>query len=826
MPVVSFAAPPPRPRVLRRPRLLGQLHTALDRPMTLVAAPPGTGKTTLVADWVNGGRGFGSLWFNLDGRADQPDLLCSDLAEQLAPLCNGAARRGARAGVGNRLAEQLARCGPNGDHVVVLDDAQELTSRPVWDELSRLAAASPEWLHWVVVTRADPPLRLQRLLLQGRMAQLRVADLAFDVDEAAALMNWFGLDLPLEALRRLVRWSEGWAAALCLAARAMAPEDPGSRPWEHLGASEAMALELLVEEVLDRLNPADRRFLLHTSVADVIVPDLAKALTGNQGAADQLRRLARAGTFLLDVDADGSRYRYHALMATLLRAKFHDEAPTDAQAVTAAAADWYRRHGHADDAERHAIRAGDWTLVGQVRAARCVRTLVESGVINANHGATVPPSATEHDPALQLLAAMDAIGRGDRRTVERLPIDRAAGNGDPLDPTVVMLGEVVAIERDRLLPPGAGRDPASRGLPVDDDVAESALRSYLDLREAELLLAAGCADVRERLDQLTRGEEVAEWTRAEAEALLAVLGVANGDPSLARTLRARLDEGRWRQTTVWLHVAAAAAHSLRGERAGLVECAERIARDDRRHSSWLADQCARVVIAAAALRPPYSTPTLAPPPVGVPTSMAITLGIVEVVDHAGRTEVVGGPLEASIAAGRRALADGSTRRLGDSLAPWRDGLPGGGHPRSLVELHVLVAIDHLLHERNDLAHRWLERAIDLATPHGTWAPLIARRDELQRLFDLHGGELNSRHPALVEAMDGARASPRRPITALTGRECAVLHYLPTLMSNEEIAAELGVSVNTVKTHLKTIYRKLGVTRRRDALLLARQFELL
>ena len=230
----------------------------------------------------------------------------------------------------------------------------------MWHDLNRLAVASPPWLHWIIVTRADPPLGVQRLQLQGRLAQVRVTDLAFDVEEATAFMAWFGLDIPADAVRGLVRWSEGWVAALCLAARTMLSEGVETRPWERLGASESLVLDFLIEEVLDRLTPADRRFLLRTSAADLLTPELAALLTGNTMAGERLHRLERAGTFLLQVDSSGNSYRYHGMMAALLRARLNDQMPTEARNLVSTAARWYSEHGYLDEAERHALRIGDW----------------------------------------------------------------------------------------------------------------------------------------------------------------------------------------------------------------------------------------------------------------------------------------------------------------------------------------------------------------------------------------------------------------------------------------------------------------------------------
>ena len=195
----------------------------------------------------------------------------------------------------------------------------------------------------------------------------------------------------------------------------------------------------------------------------------------------------------------------------------------------------------------------------------------------------------------------------------------------------------------------------------------------------------------------------------------------------------------------------------------------------------------------------------------------MALGIVETIDRQGRACAIGGSLEHTIAVARRALADASLRQLDGCLAPWRDVTTHAQeHPRSVVELNVLIAIAELRHERETSALEWIDRAIALAAPAALWGPVRARERELRVLLERHSWELGASNSAAVEMLDNLRADHAPSVAALTDRERVVLHYLPTLMSNTEIAAEMLVSVNTVKTHLKSLYRKLEVTRRSEA----------
>ncbi|HEX3087590.1 MAG TPA: LuxR C-terminal-related transcriptional regulator [Ilumatobacteraceae bacterium] len=825
----TYAPQTTAPRALRRFRLTEQLDRSCHGRITLVCAPPGTGKTTLVADWVASRPDRLALWFDLYGVANEPEAF----REQLTRTLERAGLTSDRQLFGiTPLAQVLDRGDIGSDIVIILDDAQDLTDRDAWHDITRLATTSPPWLHWIIITRVDPPIGIRRLQLHGHLAQIRVADLAFNVAETDALMLWFGLELPADAVRRLARWSEGWAAALCLAARTMQSENIDTRPWERLGESESVVLDFLVEEVLNHLSTQDRRFLLRSSAADLLTPELAAELTGNARAGERLHRLERAGTFLLEVDPSGSRYRFHGLMAALLRARLNDEIPSEVRHLTSTAAHWYSDHGYLEEAERHAIRAEEWSLVGQLRAKRCADHLISTGGLISglrNLPSTIPAS----DPAIHTLAILDAMRRNDRRTVEQLASTVLGSSEAPaLTPEVLLLTQMVSVEQSRWIPDTA--DPLARSLGTEivhdsqDPSSRGALSAYVALRDAESLIAnQRLEEGRRTLDEIVKMNDASDWTRRDAEAILAVIDVAAGDPRRATSISRVQLVNASNDGAMWLNVAAAVAHSLRGETTGLRRRAEALTASNESTRSWLLEQCTRMLVGVTSWSASTVAPLLEPPPAGLPTSVAIALGVVETIDRQGRPCPIGGPLEHSIAAARRALTDASTRRLDSCLDPWLSTKDVyDEHPRSAVELYALAAVAEVRRECEGAALKWIEKAIELAAPTGLWGPLHVYERDLRTIVERHGWELGAAHPAAVEMLETFRADHTSPTEALTDRERVVLHYLPTLMSNAEIAAEMVVSVNTVKTHLKSIYRKLGVERRRDALLKARQVELL
>jgi LuxR family maltose regulon positive regulatory protein len=827
----TYLAPTWTHRVFRRTRLTTQLDHVTARAITLICAPPGTGKTMLVADWVRSRPDLLTAWLDADPLHNDRDVLCRELTRRFSALGLLASPGGIITDPVDALLARLSRSRPPAAEVVcVIDDAHEITERRAWQAISRLTASSPDWLRWVIVTRVDPPFGIQRLLLPGRLAQVRSVDLAFDLDETVAVLSWFGLAIPVDAANDLLTWSEGWAAALCLAARAMIGQDLESRPWERLQESESVVLDFLVQEVLDRLTPADRDFLLRISVADVITPDLARELTGSAAAEERLHRLERTGTFLLEVDPSGRRYRYHGLMAMLLRARLNDEMPDEAHELCRIAARWYSAHGYADDAERHALRAGDVRLVGSVRAARGLDHLLRTGSLVAWAGNAATPG---DEPSLKVLSGYEAIRRRDRRAAEAVLAEPAPSTSTTTDGerSVQLLHHVMRMEASRW---GCALTTPHEPLPlhtldqlVDDVPTRQTLHAYATLRNAEAMLNAGSTErARADLLDLTRDSDASEWTRREAAALLALTEVSLGDCTRVTTMARDASLDASTDSALWLSVATAVAHSLHGETAGLRSRADVIAFARDRPRSVLFERCSRLLTSATAIRSQTAAPMVDPVPPGLLTQIALALGVVEGVDREGRLHVFGGPLEATIASARRALAELSVRRMESHLAPWRDADVAHEHPRSIVELDVLIALVEMHEGHEDEALDWIQRAISSAAPSAIWGPLVAHEAALASLLERHSWELGAASPAAVEMLDALRTKFAPPIVMLTDRERAVLHYLPTLMSNQEIAAEMLISVNTVKTHLKAIYRKLGVDRRRDALLRARQVELL
>lgn len=367
-------APPPRADLVARPRLLERLDEGAGGRVTLLAAPAGFGKTTVVSAWITE-RGHAAAWLSLDA-ADND--LARFLAHVIAALQTVAPEVGsdvlaALNSPGSVPTERLLTALVNDvavvpdDLVLVLDDYHVIEAGPVENAVRFLIGHLPPRLQLVFTSREDPNLGFAALRASGRLTEVRAADLRFTPDEIAAfLRNVLGVALSAEDVAALEARTEGWIAGLQLAALSMRGRDDVSSFVRAFRGDHRFIVDYLVEEVLQRQPERVRAFLLKTSILGRLHGPLCDAVIDERGSGALLDELERGNLFVVPLDDKRSWYRYHALFADMLRSHLQHEHPDEVPALHARASAWFEAHGLPTDAVRHALASGDHGLAARL----------------------------------------------------------------------------------------------------------------------------------------------------------------------------------------------------------------------------------------------------------------------------------------------------------------------------------------------------------------------------------------------------------------------------------------------------------------------------
>jgi LuxR family maltose regulon positive regulatory protein len=515
--------PRPRPGFLARRRLLERLTEGTAGALTLVCAPAGFGKTSLLGDWVRRSQQR-VAWLSLDGGDSDParfwryvaaalDTVRPGVGQRADPLFQGA--QPSPEAVLTMLVNELAE-GP-GEVVLVLDDYHLVEAPPVHDSLAALLERVPPQLRLVLASRTDPPLPLARLRASGQLAELREADLRFTSEEAAALLRTtVGPELPQAAVAALGDRTEGWVVGLQLAALSLRGHADVGAFVDGFSGSHRYVLDYLCEEVLDGQPEPLRAFLLETSILERLSGPLCDAVTGRADGQELLEQAERANLFLHPLDEVRSWWRYHHLFADFLRVRLRQERPDRVEELHRNAAAWHEAQGLADEAIGHSLAAGDATW-----AARLIEREVDACILRWE-GATLqcwlaalPAELVGSRPRLSLAQANLALISGRVEAIE-----------GPLGAAERGVGEAV----DEPYEPSVGRGASMMAnLPAAIALQHAGLANLRG--DAGQMRAAA----RRALDELDEGEwmleslarwylAVAEWVAGrlvEAEAALA-----------------------------------------------------------------------------------------------------------------------------------------------------------------------------------------------------------------------------------------------------------------------------------------------------------------
>lgn len=723
--------PPTRSEWVARTRLIEELDRATQRPVTLIAAPAGYGKTTAVTQWLASPSGPPLVaWVSLDNSDNDPARLWTHIATALdragCVIAHDIAGFVA-AGAHDMLSAVLPRiidgiAGLSTEITVLIDDFDIVRSAQCNAQIDFLIKHLPEHTHVVLITRADPMLRLGRLRAAGQLSEIRADHLAFDVHEASALLASDSVELSRDAVSELMRRTEGWPAGLYLAALSLARRNDPDQFVHHFSGNNRFIGEYLTEEVLSRQADEIRSFILDMSIVDRFSASLCEYMTGERQSAKILRDLQHTNLFLIPLDAEGHWFRFHNLFGAVARSALETEQPDRVAMLHSRAAEWLSENGYVDAAVEHALAAGE---------SEQAATLVQASWLqyfDAGLGTTV------------------------RRWVRAL--DSSVADLNP--GTVITAAWIAALSGDK--------EEMNRRLEqlsnLSDDVA---LADGTKSVESVMSLIRGLVGFGGPTDMLAAAKRAAELETDGNTPWYATANTALGHASYVagdlHTAVSVLPKARYSETApVLVRILALATLALTQAELG---------HQDRSRMS--AEEAMEIVES----RSLHALPQ---------TSLAFTA--------LGQSQAALGKLDDAMATLEHGL---NLRRKVPGLSPW-------------PTIHHLLVMGRVAIMTGDLplGRRLLDEVSPMIRqyPSGMSA-MIARLESAQRsLRESQAAALQPEH--------------------LTAREIEILRRLTGSQRLSQIAAELYLSPNTVKTHTMALYRKLGARSRSEAVKIGRE----
>jgi LuxR family maltose regulon positive regulatory protein len=866
--------------LLDREDLLQVLDRAVTKRVTVISAPPGSGKTSLLRAWADRSTNLRRVAFVSVDRDQQnaQRFWCAVLEAIRSPAgsIDPETPRAAAAAldddhvvdsVVSELAEQVEPV------VLIIDDLHELRSADALTQLAHVLAILPSSARVVLSSRRDPPIRLHQLRLADEIAEIRAGDLQFTERETRELLATSEISLSDAGAAALHQRAEGWAAGLRLAVVSLSRHpDPERFVAEFSGTDRAIG-EYLIAEMLERQPSEVQNMLLRTSLVDRMNGELADLLAGRSGSERMLLELEDANAFVVSLDPQRTWFRYHQLLADFLRLELRRTLADEVGDLHRRAAQWFADHGDVVEAVRHTLAAGDWPDAARLVADHSFRWVLDgqAGTIDAVLQA-FPEGASADHPDLALAHAASELNHGGleeaaaqlslaeshvqsapparrrRLTVAiaslRLALARRSGQFSEVIEQVNLLDASIADESSEPLAMGSELravallnlgivetwsrrfDDAERHLSEGAALAQAIGRPYLEVacraHQVFPTTLVSLATARER------GRQAVALAERYGLGDRPILAPALGAVAFWAIWMGEFDEGESALRRAWevaepqidpaaavlLHMVTGQLHAARGQHQAALE-------------AFAAGAQAQSLLTGVH--------ALATPVVGW---LAATQARLRMPDEARET-LIGFPAEPGrmgfgFIGNARAvicMAEGDPAGALDVLRDVPDVTPPTGPAFTLVETHLLAGIAHLhLGDRNAAAAA-AEAALAAAEPDRLIFPFALT--DAAELLDALPCHATAHGALLADIFDvlrgtGAPSIDREPQTQpeeLSPSELRVLRHLPTNLTRPEIARELYVSINTVNTHIRNIYSKLGARDRSSAVQRARELRL-
>jgi LuxR family transcriptional regulator, maltose regulon positive regulatory protein len=915
--VTKLFIPSSRPALVSRPHLIARLNSGLHRKLTLISAPAGFGKTTVVTEWMqtlaNMPLPSAVTWLSLDEGDNELARFLSYVIAALRHIDEIDNEIGSGAlsllqspqpppieTILTLLINEIAAI--RKKMILVLDDYHLIETQSIHEALNFLLKNLPSDFHLIVATRVDPPLSLARLRARDQVTELRAADLRFTSAEVAKFLNQgMGLDLSLEEIAALETRTEGWVAGLQLAALALQGLAPRGTKSTHghtnttgliqsFRGSDRLVLDYLIEEVLNQQPESIQAFLLRTSIldrlngslCDAVRVDLAetsrRSVESSQSGQSILETLERANLFIIPLDDDKNWYRYHHLFAELLRQRLRQTAPEQISTLHSSASRWYDQHGMPSEAIRHALTAAEFARAADLAERAWPDYSVSFQSIEwLNWLKELPDEIVRSRPVLCVAFAWANLNAGnleaarsrledaerrlgptteirsnqmivvDEEQFQELPISLAAARAYHAQATGNVTGTVKYAQQVLdLLPDGyhpergtatallglaywtsgdlnAAHQTFSDGLagmkPLDVIIGTFVLAAIKltlgQLQEAIHTCEFALKIAAEHGEPMPLGTEdvysgISDLHREQGD-----LKAAAQDLAICKQLGEQIELPDWQYR--WCNAQARLKQSL----GALDEALDLLVQADQVYVRTplpdvrpTAAMKARVWIKQDKLSAAFGWVHQR----GL--SVDDELNFLQEFEHITLARVL-------IAQFKNNPLPGTLQEALDLLERLLKAAEDGGRLRSMIEILILQALANQLSGDNPRAQAHLEHALALAEPQGFFQIFVDEGPPLaQLLYSISSSDEGSREVSteyvqrLLAAfpIDEPKPEPTKPewVEPLSDREIEVLRLIAEGLTNQDIAARLYITLNTVKGHARNIYAKLGVKNRTQA----------